>query len=91
MEAVVLDREELHLPQSPDHILVVDTPQTPDLLSPEMGQENHLGGLGVRMAGRALSLCGVTNLSPAHRAFSCDKSHPSVCQEVCAELQNNSG
>ncbi|XP_070778361.1 shugoshin 1 [Enoplosus armatus] len=35
-------------------------------------------GLGVRTAGRGLSLCDVTNLSPAaHRKFSCGGSRPS--------------
>lgn len=36
------------------------------------------GGLGVRTAGRGLSLCDVTNLSPAaFRKFSCGGSRPS--------------
>ncbi|XP_076006037.1 shugoshin 1 [Genypterus blacodes] len=36
------------------------------------------GGLGVRTAGRGLSLCDVTNLSPAaYRNFSCGGSRPS--------------
>lgn len=36
------------------------------------------GGIGVRTAGRGLSLCDVTNLSPAaYRNFSCGGSRPS--------------
>lgn len=38
------------------------------------------GGLGVRPAGRGLSLCDVTNLSPAaYRKFSCGGSSDSRC------------
>lgn len=52
---------------------------TPDfLLLDHIFLHISTGGLGVRPAGRGLSLCDVTNLSPAaYRKFSCGGSRPS--------------
>ncbi|XP_044028445.1 shugoshin 1 isoform X2 [Siniperca chuatsi] len=46
--------------------------------TPQMVRTSKKRGLGVRTAGRGLSLCDVTNLSPAaHHKFSCGGSRPS--------------